>query len=189
MAVAASGACSHRRVSTPALDSSARLEERKQRSVTEDPAFKGETPDGWLVPAESVPPRQAAQATAVDPKSGEQQDSEIGEFAERLKNTKPPQIFQGELAPGASRTVGLQLIGPSGLVGKVQWIGTAAAMQVTMAFNASPLTSGTAYRVGTSAGGSYLKAQAPAAGRATLVVKNTSNANVRIRMLLVATSR
>jgi hypothetical protein len=126
--------CTHRAVSA-AVDSSARLEERRQRSVTEDPAVKGETPDGWLVPAtENAAVRQASEET---------EDSEIAEFADRLKNTSAPKIFQGELLPGTSRAVVMQLPGPSGLAGSAQWIGTAAAMKVTIAVNGSPLTTGT----------------------------------------------
>jgi len=175
--------CANRRV-FPAIDPSARLEERRERSVTEDPAVKGETPDGWL-----VPPAESAAVQRAPGRSEDSEGSEIAEFVERFKNTKPPKIFQGELPPGASRAVDVQLTGPSGLTGSVQWIGTAAAMKVTIAVNASPLATGTAYRLGSNRGGCYLKAQTPVGGRATMAVTNTSNASVMVRIMLVATTR
>ncbi len=175
--------CTHRRVS-PVVDSSGRLEERRERSVTEDPAVKGETPDGWL-----VPPVAAPQPSTATKRQEESRDSEIAEFVERFKNTKAPRIFQGDLPPGASRGVDIQLAGPSDLAGSAQWIGTAAPMKVTIAVNASPLATGTAYRLGDSRGGSYVKAQTPVGGRATLAITNTSNVSVKVRIMLVATAR
>lgn len=174
------------------VDSSARLEERRERSVTEDPAVKGETPDGWLVPPiENVGIGQAPAKTAAKPQSRSEdpKGSEISEFVERFKNTKPPKIFQGELLPGASHAVDMQLTGPSGLAGSAQWIGTAAPMKVTIAVNASPLATGTAYTLGTNRGGSYLVAQTPVGGRATMAITNTSNTSVKVRIMLVATAR
>jgi hypothetical protein len=182
--------CTHRRVSL-VVDPSVRLEERRERSVTEDPAVKGETPDGWLVPpAENAAAQQAPAKTAagLQERSEDPKGSEIAEFVERFKNTKPPKIFQGELPPGASRAVDMQLTGPSGLAGSAQWIGTAAAMKVTIAVNASPLATGTAYRLGSNRGGCYLKVQTPIGGRATMAVTNTSNASVKVRIMLVATT-
>jgi hypothetical protein len=184
--------CLHRSTSAPAPDSSARLEERKQRSVTDDPAFNGDTPDGWLVANDvKVPAQQALiKGGARDQEQlQEPKDSEIAEFAEQFKNMKPPQIFQGELPPHRTRIADLQLTGPAGLTGSVQWIGTAAAMQVTMVVNASPLASGKTYRLGTQAGGSYVTAQTPVGGHATLMVTNPSNTSVKVRILLTATSR
>jgi hypothetical protein len=181
--LATSADCAHRQVS-PAVDPSARLEERRERSVTEDPAVKGETPDGWLVPPVAAPP----PATATKRQEGSR-DSEIAEFVERFKSTKAPRIFQGDLPPGARRGVDIQLAGPSSLAGSVQWIGTAAPMKVTIAVNASPLAAGTSYRLGDSRGGSYVKAQTPVGGRATMSVTNTSNVSVKVRIMLVATAR
>jgi hypothetical protein len=189
--VVTSTGCTHRRVS-PVVDSSARLEERQERSVTEDPAVKGETPDGWLVPPignAAVGQAPAKTASRPQERSEEPKGSEIAEFVERFKNTKPPKIFQGELAPGASHAVDMQLTGPSGLAGSAQWIGTAAPMKVTIAVNASPLLTGTAYRLGTNRGGSYLKTQTPVGGHATMAITNTSNASVKVRIMLVATAR
>lgn len=184
--------CTHRRVS-PVVDSSARLEERRERSVTEDPAVKGETPDGWLVPpiadpaTRQYPPAKSAappQRHLVDPN-----DPEIAEFVELFKNTKPPKIFQGDLPPGSSHAVDMLLTGPSGLTGSAQWIGSSAPMKVTIAVNALPLGSGKAYALGTNRGGSYLKVQTPVGGHATMAITNTSNASVKVRIMLVATAR
>lgn len=173
------------------VEPSARLEERRERSVTEDPAVRGETPDGWLVPAVSAGAQQAtAKAASGGPERSEDPaGSEIAEFVERFHNTKPPEIFQGDLAPGASHAVDIQLTGPSGLAGSAQWIGTDAAMKVTIAVNASPLATGTAYRLGSNRGGCYLTAQTPVGGRATMAITNTSSASVTVRIMLVATTR
>ena len=154
--------------------------------------MKGETPDGWLVPATenaAVQRPSTEMAARRQERSEEPKDSQIAEFAERFKNTKAPKIFQGELPPGTSRGVELQLTGPSGLAGSAQWIGTAAAMKVTITVNASPLATGTAYRLGTNRGGSYLTAQTPVGGRATMAITNTSEASVKARIMLVATAR
>ena len=188
----ASAGCTHHRVSH-GVDSSVRLEERRERSVTEDPAVRGETPDGWLVPpiadpaTRQYPPAKAAagpQKHHVD-----LNDPEIAEFVERFKKTKPPQIFQGDLLPGASHAVDIVLTGPSGLTGSAQWIGSSAPMKVTIAVNASPLGLGKAYALGTNRGGSYLKVQTPVGGHATMAITNTSNASVKVRIMLVATAR
>ena len=185
-----SAGCTHRRVSQ-VVDSSARLEERRERSVTEDPAVKGETPDGWLVPPVENPATRYPAKTAGRPqeRSEDPKGSEIAEFVERFKNTKPPKIFQGELPPGSSHAVDMLLTGPSGLSGSAQWIGSSAAMKVTIAVNASPLGSGKAYALGTNRGGSYLKVQTPVGGHATMAITNTSNASVKVRIMLVATAR
>src|SRR5262249_23754250 len=122
-------------------------------------------------------------------RSEDPEGDEIAEFVARFKTTKPPQIFQGDLPPGVSRGVDMQLTGPSGLTGSAQWIGTADPIKVTIAVNGSPLTTGTAYRLGTNRGGFYLKVQTPVGGRATMAVTNTSNASVKVRIMLVATAR
>ena len=92
---------------THGVDSSARLEERRERSITEVPAVRGETPDGWLVPPIEDPATLHAPArkAASQEQSEDPNGSEIAEFVERFKNTKPPEIFQGDLRPGASHAV------------------------------------------------------------------------------------
>jgi hypothetical protein len=92
------------------------------------------------------------------------------------------------LAPGATRTVDLQLAGPSGLVGSARWIGTADALKVTIALGGSTLVTGTPYHVETNRGGSYLRARTTGGGHATLSVTNTSGVTVRVRILFMATT-
>jgi len=177
---------------SPVVDSSVRLEERRERSVTEDPALKGETPDGWLVPPIADPatrPYPPPKAGSPPQKHLDPNDPEIAEFVERFKNTKPPKIFQGDLPPGSSRAVDMQLTGPSGLTGSAQWIGSSAPMKVTIAVNALPLGAGKAYALGANRGGSYLKVQTPVGGHAIMAITNTSNTSVKIRIMLVATAR
>jgi hypothetical protein len=190
-ALCASATGCHRRATH--VDPSARLEQRRERSVTEDPAVRGETPDGWLVPpiadpaTRQYPPHKGAtppQKHVVDPN-----DPEIAEFVERFKNTKPPEIFQGELPPGTSHAVDIVLTGPSGLAGSAQWIGTSAPMQISIAVNASPLAAGKAYPLGSNRGGCFVKTQTPVGGHATMAITNTSNATVTVGIMLVATAR
>ena len=172
--------CTHR---VSPVDPSARLEERRERSVTEDPAVRGQTPDGWLSPPVARPADSGNSEHDGDPKG-----SEVSEFVERLKKTQPPKIFQGDLAPGAKHAVDIQLPGPAGLVGSAQWVGSAAPLNVSISLNSSLLVAGKPYRLADNRGGAFLKAQAPAAGQATMEISNTSSANVTVRIMLVATS-
>lgn len=174
--------CTHR--VSPVVDPSARLEERRERSVTEDPAVRGETPDGWLSPPVAKPADTGNSEHDGDPKG-----SEVSEFVDRLKNTQPPKIFQGDLAPGAKHTVDIQLSGPAGVVGTAQWVGSAAPMNVSISLNSSLLVAGKPYRLADNRGGAFLKAQASAAGQATMEISNPSTASVTVRIMLVTTSQ
>lgn len=174
--------CCHRPASGVKVDPSVRVEERRQRSVTEDPAVRGDFPNSWLI-------ADAQKANVQQGSPEKPEESEITEFAELFKNTKAPKILEAELPPGATRVVELQLAGPSGLAGSAQWIGTASALKVAIAVNGSTLTTGIAYRIGTNRGGSHLQAQTPVGGRAIMSVTNTSNVRVKVRILLMATAR
>jgi hypothetical protein len=174
--------CGHRIASGVKTDPSVRVEERRQRSITEDPAVRGDFPDTWLIA--DAQKRNVRHGSPEEP--GE---SEIAEFAELFKNTKAPKILEAELLPGATRVVELPLAGPAGLAGSAQWIGTPTALKVAIAVNGSILTTGTAYRIGTARGGSHLQAQTPVGGRAIMSVTNTSPVRVKIRILLTATAR
>jgi hypothetical protein len=156
-------------------DPSVRLEEMRQRSVTEDPVVRGELPFDWLV---------SNPQNAGSPPDAE----EVAEFAEMFQNTTAPKVVEEELLPGATRIVELQLAGPSGLAGSAEWIGTAATLKVTLSVNGSPLAIGTAFSTGTNRGGSILHAQTPVGGPATIAVTNTSKTKVKVRILLLATA-
>lgn len=179
-ALALAAACRPSR--PPTVDPTARLEERRQRSVTDDPAAMGRFPDSWLVPVEGPEVGQEPEAGALD-------DDEIKEFAERFKNSKAPEVLEADLQTGASRILELRVDGPSGLAASAQWIGTSNALATTLAVDGVPLTRGTAYRTGHDRGGAQLRAQTLVGGRATLVVTNTSPARVKVRLMLVATAR
>lgn len=179
-AVAAGTGCRPSR--PPTVDPTARLEERRQRSVTDDPAAMGRFPDTWLVPIEGPEVRQEPEASALD-------DDEIKEFAERFRNSKAPEVLEADLQPGARRILELRVDGPSGLAASAQWIGTSNALATTLAVDGVPLTRGAAYRTGNDRGGAQLRAQTPIGGRATLVITNTSPVRVKVRLMLVATAR
>ena len=165
------GHCGKHKRSNPLLQ----VEEMRQRSVTEDPAVRGELPFDWLTgnaPVGSLPP----------------EEDEIAEFVEMFKDTTAPKVVEGELLPGATRVVELQLAGPSGLSGSAQWIGTDAALKVTIGVNGSTLATGTAFSMGTKRGGADVHAQTPVGGRAIITVTNTSEKKVKVRILLLATA-
>ncbi len=164
------GHCDRHKRSNPTVY----VEEMRQRSVTDDPAVRGELPFDWLsgnAPVGSLPP----------------EEDEIDEFVEMFKDTTAPKVVEGELLPGATRVVELQLAGPSGLSGSAQWIGTADALKVTIGVNGSTLATGTAFDMGAKRGGANLYAQTPVGGRAIITVTNTSNKKVKVRILLLAT--
>jgi hypothetical protein len=151
--------------------------EMRQRSVTDDPAVMGDFPQNWLMP----------DGGAGLPRPPDH--DEIFEFLETFKRSRAPRIVQEDLAPGATRTVELDLTGPSGLGGVAQWIGTVAPLPVTIALDGSPLVvTGTTYRMGRERGGSHLKTQTTTGGRAAMSVRNTSDVTLKVRIVFVATA-
>jgi hypothetical protein len=158
-------------------DRSVQVVERRQRPVTNDPALSGDFPkNGW----------QVAEGDRTSPPQLPPGEDEVAEFAELYKNTQAPKVLEEQVTPGATRSVDLQLTGPSDLSGSARWIGTANALKVIIALDGSPLTAGTAYRIGNNKGGSYLQTRTNRAGHATLSVTNTSGVTVRARILLMA---
>ena len=141
----------------------------------------GNLPNDWLVPS--------AAASAQQNSPVKIEETEIAEFGDRFKSSTAPKVLETELSPGATGSVGLDLAGPAWLAGSAQWIGTANTLKASIAMNGSPLVTGTTYGIGTNHGGSYLHAQTPVGGRATLAVTNTSSVRVKLRILLVATAR
>jgi hypothetical protein len=149
------------------------VEERAQRSVTEDPALRGNFPSGWAIDRPTAPP------TPSD-------ESELGEFREQYDNHKvlfAPTIEE-DLAPGAAETIELPVPGPCGLSASVRWVGTINPLNVTIALNGSPVGArGTTYHFGTNRGGSLVSARTTEGGRATVTVTNTSGATVKVRIV------
>jgi hypothetical protein len=153
------------------------VEEMRQRSVTEDPAVRGAFPNDWLVPD--------AGAGLPHPPATE---SEILEFFELYEKTRTPGLVEADLSPGATRTVSLQVLGPSGLATSARWIGTISPLNVTIALDGATLATGTAYHYGLNRGGSYVRTQTTAGGLATISVTNTSNVTVKVSIVFMATS-
>lgn len=161
-------------------DRSVQVVEKRQRSITDDPAVKGDFPtNGWRV----------ADGDRASPLQLPAEEDEVPEFAEAFKNTRAPKIIEEQLASGATRGVDLQLAGPSGLAGSVRWVGTTDALKVSIALGGSTLVTGTPYRLGTNRGGSYLGVRTTGGGHATLSVTNTSGVTVRVRVLFMATAQ
>jgi hypothetical protein len=160
-------------VSVRQVEESAQVEERLQRSITEDPAAMGNFPNGWLVtPTTDVPMRPP-------------EEGEIGEFTEQYDTHKVlfAPLVEEDLPPGATRTVELQLVRPSGLTGSARWVGTISPLDVTIALDGSTLATGTAYHFGANRGGSLLSAQTTKGGRVTMSVVNTSDVTVKVRIV------
>jgi hypothetical protein len=97
-------------------------------------------------------------------------------------------VVEEDLASGATRTVSLEIAGPSGLAGTAGWIGTISPLDVTIALDRTTLATGTAYHLGADRGGSYLQTQTTAGGLASMSVTNTSDVTVKVRIIFVATS-
>jgi hypothetical protein len=159
-------------------DASVQVVEKRERSISDDPAVRGDFPTkGWRV----------TEGERASPPQLPAEEAELPEFIEAYQNTQAPKIVEEQLAPGATRGVDLQLAGPSGLAGSVRWIGTTDALKVTIALGGSTLVTGTPYRLGTTRGGSFLAVRTTGGGHATLSVTNTSGVTVRVRVLLMAT--
>lgn len=158
-------------------ESTVKVEEMLQRSVTEDPAVMGDFPKDWLI----------ADAGADLPREVPGGD-EILEFHEMFRNSRAPQIVQEELKAGATRRVELDVVGPSGLAGLVQWIGTISPLDVDISLDNARLVSGTTYQMGNDRGGSYLRTLTTAGGRAAVSVTNTSGTSVTIRIIFMSTA-
>ena len=154
----------------------AQVTEMRQRSVTEDPAVMGNFPNNWQLEKPSAPPMPA-------------EESEIGEFQERLAKINVAPLVLEDLAPGATRKVDLPLGGPSGLNGVVRWIGTINPLKVTVSLAGSPLaTTGSTYHIGRDRGGSSVNAKTTAGGLATISVTNTSGVPVKLRIVFASSA-
>ena len=158
-------------------DQSVQVVEKRERSVTEDPAVKGEIANGWLVPGAGV---SLPQPTPTE--------SDLFEWVKLFKNTQARRVVEENLSPGARRTVQLQIEGPSGLIGSARWVGAVRPLGVIIALHGSTLATGTAYHVGSNRGGSYLQTRTTTGGLATMSITNTSGVKVKVRIVFTATS-
>jgi collagen triple helix repeat protein len=160
------------------IRNAAPVDERLQRSVTEDPAVMANFPNGWAVD------RPKASPTPAD-------ESELDEFREQYDENRvlfAPTIEE-DLAPGGTETVELPVAGPSGLSASVRWVGTINPPDVTLALDGLKLpTTGKTYHFGLNRGGSLVNARTMAGGRATITVTNTSGATVKVRIAFSATA-
>jgi hypothetical protein len=94
---------------------------------------------------------------------------------------KIPDRVQEELPPGATRTMTLDIDGPSGLSGLAQWIGTTSPLEVTIA-HGTLLKTGRTYSMGNDRGGSYVSTQTTEGGQASFSVTNTTDVTVTVSM-------
>ena len=66
----------------------------------------------------------------------------------------------------------------------MRWIGTSAALTVTLSMSGSQVVSGKSYALGTNRGGADVGGVAKTAGDVKLSVKNTSTVRVKVRVSL-----
>jgi hypothetical protein len=156
-------------------DAMVKVEERRQRSVTDDPAVLGEFPKGWRV-------ETPAEATGPPP-----DESEIGEFGEQYEehHVRFVPAIEEDLAPGATRTLELQIASPARLGGLVQWVGTLDPLEVFVSLEDSSVP-GIPYHIGKDRGGSLVVIETLRGGLARLSATNTSAVTVKVRMVLAS---
>ena len=162
-------------VAVNATDSSAQVNERLQRSVTDDPAFLGQFPPVFGIP----------DAGAGLPASPDGSEEEFKEFQERFRNARSPGAFEDELPPGESRTVSIAIGGPSGLAISARWIGTSDPLEVTLSLDGTVLATAKTHTMGSARGGAYANAPTDTGGLASAAIKNTSSETVRIRLVFI----
>ena len=161
-------------VSVHPVEPSAHVTEVRQL-IPDDPAVTGDSPNGWLVPTVDWPVRPPAEG-------------EIEQFREQYKQGKVlfTPVVGEDLSPGATRTVELQVAGPSGLSGSAQWVGTSRPLEVTISLDGSTLATGAPYHFGPNRGGSLLHTWTTMGRRATMSVSNTSEVTVKVRVVLAS---
>ena len=156
---------------TKPLTAAPRVVEMRQPSVSDNAAVTGRFPAGFQI---GRPPEVAKRVRNVPP--GEETEERVDlQFAPTLER---------DLAPGAKAEVSMKVTGRAGFSGSARWIGTAAALPVTLSLNGSPLATGRAYALGTNRGGADVGGTTSAAGEARLTVTNTSNVSVKVRLNL-----
>ena len=157
----------------------ARLQERRQRSVTDDPAVMGTAPTSWLNPP--------ATAAGIDAPSADAED-EKAEFNDRFANSRSPGAFETVLLPGATSTAAIDVAQPARITASAQWIGTAAALPFTLTVNQAPTGTVEPFAVPPTWGGATIHTTSSVHGPAVLSLKNTAQVPVKVRFLFLATS-
>lgn len=152
---------------TPPAEETARVVERAQPSVRDDPAVTGDFPNGWTL----GPP---VDEIGTDEEAEEEAEFEFAPLTEL------------DLTPGATGEIEFEVFQRSGLAGSVRWIGTLSPLTVTLLLDNETLTTGRTYSFGKDRGGSYLEGLAETAGIARLTVINTSDVTVKVRLALGA---
>jgi hypothetical protein len=153
----------------------AQITEVSQHLITDDPVVKGQLEGTWTVRVPAEMPPQPAHL----------EDPGEGAFA-LLPEVQFAPVVEDQLPPGARREVELQVGGPSVLLGTVRWIGTNSPLETSLLLDGSSLAAGTSHGFAATRGGSTLRARTPGAGRATLSVTNTSEATVKVKIVLGA---
>ena len=110
--------------------------------------------------------------------------SDTEDQAEERFNIESAPAIERDLAPGASAELLARVAGRTGLAGSVRWIGTAAALPVTLSLNGSRVASGKTYALGTNRGGADVGGVAQTAGDVRLSVTNTSKVRVKVSLNL-----
>ncbi len=162
-------------VAVNVTDSSAQVNERLQRSVTDDPAFLGQFPPTFGIP----------DAGAGLPASPDGSEHEFVEFEERFKKARSPGAFEDELPAGESRTLDIPTGGPSGLAVSARWIGTSEPLEVALLLDGTQLVTAETHTMGPTRGGAYANVVTDTGGLASATVKNTTSETVRIRIVFI----
>jgi hypothetical protein len=161
------------------VDRSARLEQRRERSVTEDPAVQGTFPDGWLIPTAVSSLAEGAENAG---------ENEVAEFSERFTGSKASKPIEATLAPGATGSIAVDIQEPAILTASAQWIGTSAALPCTLTIDQSRLGPTETLSIEPRRGGATIRTPAAVHGRAVLAVTNSSKVQIKVRFLVIATS-
>ena len=159
-------------VSVHPVAQAARMTEVRKRPITDDPAVKGHFEDTWTL---RVPAAMPPQPPHIAPTKGGFDLLSAVQFAP---------VVEVQMSPGARREVELQVSGPSVLLGTVRWIGTSSPLDTSLSLDGSSLATGTSHSFAENRGGSSLRARTSEGGHATLSVTNTSEATVKVKIVL-----
>ncbi|HEY5956582.1 MAG TPA: PKD domain-containing protein [Polyangiaceae bacterium] len=155
-------------------DASASVTELSQGIPVQSSTRPG-NPSTWLVTTPDLPTLPA-------------EESEIAEFTESYDEHGVVflPIVEQRLAAGATRTLSLPLVRPSGLCAYAQWLGTDELLKATLDLDGGVLARGIPYAFGGDRGGTLIQVMAPKDGLARFSVTNTSGTSIQVRMALAS---